>query len=830
MLADVELNIVAGTKLQINFAAPIESLEKFFSQSEDEHMSKVISIDFSHFDSSALINMDSVFYGCSALKSLDLSTFQTTSVTTMSNLFYNCAALEVLDISNFNMIQTTNVENMFFGLNNLIFINLRNTQDDGKITASSLNSDTARQFYICQEDEIITNTYSINCCNYPNIAACSAEAKTIENNYNSIIADIENNDFKTIKTENSVIQFSTVKDQLTNTDNSYSSVDLGDCENKLREQEGLSESEEFLMVKVDIKNSTTKAVFVQYEIFNPRNNSKVNLDICKDDVIKIQVPVSLTTEELSLIESFNDYDYNIFDLEDDFYNDVCTPYTAGNGADMVLSSRKDLVYDKLKDNYYCQEGCNLGSFHTKTSKAECHCQVQKTATIIDITEVSFDKKEFFDGFYNTLFNSNFRVFKCIKLLFSIDGIKSNFGFYLMTFLLASFIVFVVIHFYTGFVKIINIVNMILEKKVNVEKPDINIIEEKKKENDEIKDQNKEEKVAKERHKKKSRSTRKKRKSKQLNLSGLPAPFKKNKVKQKSRKSVINDYKVLNNIINYDVSNIKESNIDTNGEIIKDTEVYNKKKDKIITEKENQNKPKTDQEILNEYKDLTDEEINDLEYEIAIVVDKRTYWKLYISLLIKDHLIIFTFCNRNDYNLTNIKIILFIVSFALFFAINAFFFTDETMNNIYEDNGVFNLILQIPQILYSSLISTIINIILQKLSISEGQILDMKKEKDKEKTKQMANSIKKNLKIKLIIFLVLSSTLILVFWYFISCFCAVYKNTQLILIQDTLISFVTSMIYPFIFKLFHGVLRIPALRAKNRDKKCSYKISKILNLI
>ena len=141
-----------------------------------------------------------------------------------------------------------------------------------------------------------------------------------------------------------------------------------------------------------------------------------------------------------------------------------------------------------------------------------------------------------------------------------------------------------------------------------------------------------------------------------------------------------------------------------------------------------------------------------------------------------------------------------------------------------------LYFQIPQIIYSSLISSVINIILQKLSISEGQILDMKKEKDKEKAKEKGNSIKINLKLKLIIFLIISSTLILFFWYFISCFCAVYKNTQLILIQDTLISFLTSMIYPFIFKLFPGMLRIPALRAKNRDKKCMYKISKILNLI
>jgi surface protein len=229
----------------------------------------------------------------------------------MNYLFYNCASLEVLDISNFNMAQTTNAQDMFFGVNNLIFINLYNTQDNGKITSSSLNTDTEYLFYICQENEIITNLNSINCCSYPNIASCNAESKAIAVNYNSIITNIADQDFKIVKTENSIIQFTTLKEQMSNTDNSYSSIDLGDCEDKLRQQEHLSESDEFLIVKVDIKNSTTKAVFVQYEIYNPNTNAKVSLAICKDDTIKIQVPVSLTNEELTLIESFNDYDYKI---------------------------------------------------------------------------------------------------------------------------------------------------------------------------------------------------------------------------------------------------------------------------------------------------------------------------------------------------------------------------------------------------------------------------------------------------------------------------------------------------------------------------------------
>ena len=230
----------------------------------------------------------------------------------------------------------------------------------------------------------------------------------------------------------------------------------------------------------------------------------------------------------------------------------------------------------------------------------------------------------------------------------------------------------------------------------------------------------------------------------------------------------------------------------------------------------------------QYRDLTDVEKDELDYEVAIVADKRTFWQFYVSQLKRGHLIIFTFITNDDYNLRQIKILLFIVSFGLYFTINGFFFGDDTMDQIYEDNAVFNFLFQLPQILYSSVISSLIDIILNKLTISEEQILEMKKEKDVEKCKQKANKIKNTLKLKLIIFLIFSSILMLFFWYFISCFCAVYVNTQHILIEDTFISFGTSMLYPFGLKIIPAIFRIPALRAPKKDKKYLYKISLLLN--
>ena len=225
-----------------------------------------------------------------------------------------------------------------------------------------------------------------------------------------------------------------------------------------------------------------------------------------------------------------------------------------------------------------------------------------------------------------------------------------------------------------------------------------------------------------------------------------------------------------------------------------------------------------------YNNLNDEELNSLEYDLAILVDKRTYFQYYWSLLKKKQLILFTFMPANDYNLFTIKLSLFLLSFSLYLTINGFFFSDDTMHKIHEDNGKFNIIYQIPQILYSTIISAIINMILKLISLSERNIIAIKQIKDIKMMINYSKKIKRCITIKFILFFILNISFLLFFWYFISCFCGVYKNTQMILIKDTLVSFVISMIYPFGLNLLPGIMRIPALRAKQKDKKCLYKIS------
>ena len=125
---------------------------------------------------------------------------------------------------------------------------------------------------------------------------------------------------------------------------------------------------------------------------------------------------------------------------------------------------------------------------------------------------------------------------------------------------------------------------------------------------------------------------------------------------------------------------------------------------------------------------------------------------------------------------------------------------------------------------------VINTILKQLSLSENNLLSIKLLKTMNVSYKRSKNVRVYLSMKFIIYFIISFFLIIFYWYFISCFCAVYTNTQIILIEDSLICFGLSMLYPFGICLVPGMFRIPALRAQKKDKICLYKFSQLLSLI
>ena len=73
----------------------------------DSNMQYLISADFSHFDSSKVRSMVSLFEDCTSLRSVNFGYFYNAKVESMEYMFFNCNNLISVDFSTFDTSQVT---------------------------------------------------------------------------------------------------------------------------------------------------------------------------------------------------------------------------------------------------------------------------------------------------------------------------------------------------------------------------------------------------------------------------------------------------------------------------------------------------------------------------------------------------------------------------------------------------------------------------------------------------------------------------------------------------------------------------------------------------
>ena len=160
----------------------------------------------------------------------------------------------------------------------------------------------------------------------------------------------------------------------------------------------------------------------------------------------------------------------------------------------------------------------------------------------------------------------------------------------------------------------------------------------------------------------------------------------------------------------------------------------------------------------------------------------------------------------------------------------YFLQIQQMHNIYDSGGKYNFIYLLPQTIYSSIITTIIDSFIKYLSLSQKEISNLRKAEKCDNFKAQLEKVFRCLVIRFTIFFDISIALLILFWYYLSCFCAVFRNTQIYLIKDIFISFAISILYQFIINLIPGIFRIIALKENITHKECLFRISRLLQFL
>jgi hypothetical protein len=533
--------------------------------------------------------------------------------------------------------------------------------------------------------------------------------------------------------------------------------------------------------KIENKVPPCKIPFVDYILFtrDASDDFENNLYYYNNYMQKLYyyIPVNINVDELYL-----------YNKSDNYYKEECKVFKSKNGTDIPLYSRKKFFNTRFLSP--CENNCQFEGYVTfyDTPSFKCECNIKED--LVSITELNYmaltNESSLLYQFDIEPKLTNFDVIKCYYLIASVDYITKNPGFYLLSLILLFLFIIIFIFIFKGYnslsQRIDEAIKMKFHPELDVSNKNLIVLK--------IKIKHKNSSRIKKNKNKRSKSTknmnRDMKKTKTINIRGNRG------------NSVASNNNMMSNK-NSDPKN-QLTKVDSLGQLNKENDG-------------------------NAYTFENDYELNNISFQQAIKIDNREFCDLYRSLIKNKQLIMFSFFDFNSYNSPIIKKTIFFLSFIYHYGFNAFFFTDEILDTIFEEEGKYNPLVLVPLAVYSAMITTVfIKLLVDFLVLTEKQVLRIKNEETEEKANDEKKRLLKITIIKLCIFFSINIILLIFFWFYLTCFNAVYPNTQIFLVINTAISFVISNIIPLIYNLIPAFIRNDILTNKNIKKMKSKKKS------
>jgi len=445
-----------------------------------------------------------------------------------------------------------------------------------------------------------------------------------------------------------------------------------------------------------------------------------------------------------------------------YYQDICFQYDTESKRDITLSDRKK----EFNEQYLslCESNCLFNNYNNITKTVLCDCKIKLKSTVLSSNDYKIDLKKLLANFEDINTNSQ-NVLKCYDIIFSSEGLKKNIGSYIILSL------FLLLNFQICFLQ---------NKQQYLFNNDINKIMD-------MKNNYNEESYLNPPKKNLKRHTL----YYDISKNNLKKPF--SRYELKSSKSLNSNSYNNQSLFNSALNNIK----------------IEKPKYKI-------NKIKND---------INNTDLNSLPYEKAKLLDSRTFCQYYTSLIKCKHIIMLSFFSSLDHFSISIYRGILIISISLFYLVNCFFFTEATIHDIYIQNK-FNLQNHIKNIIYSTIITSIIIIIIKLIFVPEKHANEIKN-KSKEEEKGIINRKLKCFIYKVGTIFLLMDIFLIFSWFYISVFSVIYKYSQVHLIKAICISYAIFLLYPLVFYLISGFFRIQSLSSNKNYSECIYKFSKLI---
>ena len=246
--------------------------------------------------------------------------------------------------------------------------------------------------YDCPSSYPIFNSTTKECfyCDYSRYKNGECSLNDNNNTADDIYEKIKNEIILQYNNEDNYLKVNTGGNfiyQITSSDNelkylrnnirsNQSVIDLKECADILKEENGLDLNTDLIILKYENENEITtngNEKSIQYEIYAPNSTTKLDLSVCSDIKIDIYIPIQLSEETQKLYDDLKSRGYNLFDKNDRFYKDICTPYKSENGTDVLLSDRYNDFF--TPNQLTCQANCEYSDYSPETQYLKCECDI-----------------------------------------------------------------------------------------------------------------------------------------------------------------------------------------------------------------------------------------------------------------------------------------------------------------------------------------------------------------------------------------------------------------------------------------------------------------------
>ena len=225
------------------------------------------------------------------------------------------------------------------------------------------------------------------------------------------------------------------------------------------------------------------------------------------------------------------------------------------------------------------------------------------------------------------------------------------------------------------------------------------------------------------------------------------------------------------------------------------------------------------------------DINDMEYDDVIKKDQRNFSQYLKEKLLVNQIILNTFITKDPLIPRTIKILLFILDIDLYLFVNALFFNEDYISEVFHSTKKEEFFTFVPRsysrFFYTTLVGVIVDYIMDFFFVEEKKMKRIFiREKDnllslKYEISQMARSITK----RLFSFIILSFIVTIFTLYYIFCLHSVYPHMRDEWIKSSIIIILIMQIISILKCLLETILRFISFKCKSEK---IYKLSLILS--